>query len=163
MKKAIVQAVIEVPMSRRQALAATEQVPAHVESAGFKEVTAKLTGYSVMRGLTFVELELGVDDAMDDERLRQLAGATMIHFVLAAEGSARGGESEEFALRHTEVFWEGKEHEVYAVAVAGIGSTLGIGGGDEESMGQWDAFLSKFYNPVQHTPGEVAIKRVAIK
>jgi len=162
-EKAIVQAVIEVPMARRQAVAAVKELPYFV-TGSFGEFTAELTGHSNLRGLTFVELRLGVEERVDNVTLGDLVSSVMVQFLLSAGIAAQDGESEEFLLKWTEVFWEGQENEVLLVAVNQ--QLLAFLGGARAQVDQpptlWSDFLSRFYDPAEHPVGAVKVTREPI-
>jgi len=158
MREAVLQAVIEVPMSRRQALAALKIIPRACAQFDLEEVS--LTGHSILRGLTFLEFLLRLPEDVD---LRPVSQAALAHFVIEAEGVARAGESEEFALAFAEVFWAGREHEPEAVLLPEQANALGIGGTSERQDFEWAVFLSRFYNPAARSPGEVQIRRRVLR
>jgi hypothetical protein len=154
MRNAILQAVIEVPMSRRQALAATRTMLAIYGEHGIED--AKLTGHSILRGLSFIELVLTLPPGV---ALLEVAGVALMGFTISAEGAARSGESEEFAVTFAEIFWEGEEHQPEPVLLGSVADQLGIGGMSEEKDFEWAKLLSRYYNPVVRRHGEVRIKR----
>lgn len=53
--------------------------------------------------------------------------------VIEAEGVARGGEREEFAVVFAEVFWADRPHELEPVLLPTETERLGIGGTDPEA------------------------------
>ena len=119
---------------------------------------AVLTGHSILRGLTFIEIVLQLTEEAD---LKTAAAAALAHFVLEAEGVARGEESEEFAVAFAEVFWEGRDWEPEAVLLPETADSLGIGGTDSEQDFEWAQLLSRYYNPAARQPGEVKFRRRA--
>jgi len=81
-------------------------------------------------------------------------------FVVEAEGEARRGESEEFALRFAEMFVYGRPQEPEMILLPGHIQSLGIGGTDEQEDEKWSKLLSAYYNPPVRRVGEVTIRRV---
>lgn len=151
----VVQAVIEVPMSRRQAMLASDSVVSVATLAPLKKV--ELTGHSILRGLTFIELVLTV---LENSDLKRVVANCLALFVVEAEGEARRGESEEFALRFAEMFVYGRPQEPEMILLPGHLHSLGIGGTDEQEDEKWSKLLSAYYNPPVRRDGEVKIKRV---
>jgi hypothetical protein len=153
-KQYIVQAVVEVPMSRRQARSGIDAAFQFGQSYGVRDIS--LTGYSILRGLTFVEMAMDIDDEAD---MKDAARVALAHFVVEAEGAARGGESEEFALAFAEGFLAGREHEPEALLLPKGSEAIGIGGTDEGRDAEWARLLSRYYNPAARAPGEVNIRK----
>jgi hypothetical protein len=153
----VLQAVIDIPMSRRQLLQAAEWVVDYRPVTDLKKI--EVTGHSILRGLTFIEWVMTIDSR---SRSRDVAAASLMHFIIEAEGIARRGESDEFALLFAEVFPYGRPHEPEAVLLPDQLQLLGIGGTDEQSDNAWAQLLSRHYNPAARRPGEVKFKRETI-
>ena len=158
MKETILQAVIEVPMSRRQALVAARELPKMYAKFGLEGVI--LTGYSILRGLTFVEMLLQIDEKAE---LKVVAQAALMGFVVEAEGVAKGGESEEFAVVFAEAFWAGREWEPEPVLLPTEADKVGIGGTNPENDLEWAKLLSRYYNPAAREPNEVNFRRYPLR
>ena len=154
MKQYIIQMVVEVPMSRRQARLGAADALAFAAEYGIRHIL--LSGYSILRGLTFLELVIDHDD---DTNIASVVRLALTHFIVEAEGSARGGESEEFALLFAEGFVKGHEHQPEAIFLPEVANVLGIGGTDQKQDDAWALLLSRHYNPATRRPGEVAIKK----
>lgn len=157
MRDAILQTVVEVPMSRRQVRAAMRVAPSAM--ADLELGRFYLSGHSILRGLTFLEMVFTLPNDVD---LPETLANFLAFFVIEAEGAARGGESEEFAIVMAECFWIGQEHLPESVMLDGRLETLGIGGTNHEVDMTWAAILNKYYNPARRREGEVKIRRVAI-
>lgn len=76
------------------------------------------------------------------------AQATLAHFIVSAEGFARGGESDEFLLLFAEVFPTGHHYE--PVLLPASLSALGIGRTDQREDDGWAEALSCYYDPAAH-------------
>jgi hypothetical protein len=157
-KSATLQAVIEVPMSYRQARGATAALSYCCKEFGVGATT--LSGYSVLRGLTFVELQLELDKKVE---LQPVSQATLMHFIISAEGLARAGESDEFALVFAEVFPAGRNHEPEAVLLPAEAHALGLGGMDEHADDKWARLLSCYYNPAAREFDEVRFRKIKLR
>lgn len=145
-------------MSYRQARGATEALLYYCQEFGIEKAT--LTGYSVLRGLTFVELQLELGEKLE---LRPISQATLMHFIVSAEGLARGRESDEFALVFAEVFPAGRNHEPEAVLLPAEAHALGLGGMDEHADNEWAKLLSRYYNPAARGPDEVRFRKTKLR
>lgn len=154
MNQYVIQAVIEVPMSRYQARRGALAALQAGEDYGATSIS--LTGYSVLRGLTFLELVVEHEEGANPTVMARVG---LAHLILEAEGSARGGESEEFALLFAEGFIKGHEHQPEAILLPEVANELGIGGTDQAQDDAWALLLSRYYNPATRQPGEVAIKK----
>lgn len=153
----IVQAVVEVPMSRRQALLASYSLPRYPALADLKK--AEVCGHSILRGLTFLELILTVVEETD---LKLLVANSLMLFTVTAESHARRGESDEFALKFAEMFRYGRPHEPEMVLLPSHYQSIGIGGTDETEDTKWAQLLSGYYNPPTRRVGEVKSKRTEL-
>jgi hypothetical protein len=158
MKLAILQAVIEVLMSYRQAKGAIGALCECCREFGLKRV--ELSGYSVLRGLTFTELQLGLDEGAE---LQLVSQAALTYFIVAAEGLAQRGESDEFALVFAEAFWTGRDYEPEAVFLPVEVGSLGIGGVDQREDDVWAGLLSRYYNPPARRPNEIRFRRTKLE
>lgn len=145
-------------MSYRQAQGGAETLSQCCQEFGLKK--AALSGYSILRGLTFVELHLDLNDEVE---LRSVSQVTLMHFIVNAEGLARGGESDEFALVFAEVFWAGRDHEPEAVLLPAETHVLGIGGTDQREDNEWAGLLSRYYNPAARRPNEVQFRKTKLR
>lgn len=141
-------------MSRRQARSGIDAAFQFGQSYGIGNIS--LTGYSILRGLTFIEMVMDMDDEAD---MKEAACTALAHFVVEAEGVAKAGESEEFALAFAEGFLAGREHEPEALLLPKESDVLGIGGTDETRDAEWARLLSRYYNPAARAPGEVNIRK----
>ena len=157
MREAVLQAVIEVPMSKRQARGSLAVIPGVFPDLEVGRYY--LSGHSTLRGLTFLEL---VVELPEKTELPNVFAGFLTHMIIEAEGNARGGESEEFSLVMAEAFWLGEEHLTEVVFLDEHLQSLGIGGVDSPAADKWTSLLSSYYNPVIRPPGEVQVRKTVI-
>ena len=86
-----------------------------------------------------------------------------MHFIISAEGLARGGESDEFALVFAEVFLAGRNYEPEPVLLPAEAHALGVGGTDEREDNEWAGLLSRYYNPAAREPNEIRFKKIRLR
>lgn len=142
-------------MSFRQAKRASDNLSD--PSGEGRLLRAELTGYSVFRGLTFLELRM----TFAGPPSTRFIGDLLCFFIVEAE--AADEHNDELYLLHAETFPEGHEHSPQQVSFETLAGQAHMNGSTPDTLKLWSELLGMVYNPVTRPAGEVRIRKRQLK